>query len=115
MADQVNVDQVTPDQLFEQLPEYFQAEKAGATTAAIQFDLTGDEAGKYWIKVHDGTVETGKGDVENPNLTLTADARDWIKISFGQLDPTAAFMQGKLKIKGDMGLALKFQTMFKRP
>lgn len=115
MADQVNVDQVTPDQLFEQLPNYFQADKAGATNATIQFDLTGDEAGKYWLKVHDATAETGKGDVENPNLTLTADARDWIKISFGQMDPTAAFMQGKLKIKGDMGLALKFQTLFKRP
>jgi putative sterol carrier protein len=115
MADQVNVDQVTPDQLFEQLPDYFQADKAGATTAVIQFDLTGEQAGKYWLKVHDGTAETGKGEVESPNLTLTADARDWINISFGQLDPTAAFMQGKLKIKGDMGLALKFQTLFKRP
>jgi putative sterol carrier protein len=31
------------------------------------------------------------------------------------MDATAAFMQGKLKIKGDMGLAIKFQTMFKRP
>jgi putative sterol carrier protein len=38
-----------------------------------------------------------------------------VKIFTGQMDPTAAFMQGKLKIKGDMGLAIKFQTMFKRP
>jgi putative sterol carrier protein len=115
MADQVNADQVTPDQVFEQMPAYFQADKAGATTATIAFDLSGEQAGKYWLKVHDGTAETGKGEVENPNLTLLADARDFIKITYGQLDPTAAFMQGKLKIKGDMGLALKFQTMFRRP
>jgi len=33
----------------------------------------------------------------------------------GQMDATAAFMQGKLKIKGDMGLAIKMQSMFRRP
>ncbi len=115
MADQANVDQVTPDQVFEQMPQYFQADKAGNTTANIAFDLAGDEGGKYWLKVHDGTAETGKGEMESPNLTLSADAKDFIKIIYGQLDPTAAFMQGKLKIKGDMGLAIKFQSMFKRP
>ena len=33
----------------------------------------------------------------------------------GQLDGTAAFMQGKLKVKGDMGLAIKMPTLFRRP
>ena len=115
MSDQVNAEQLSPDQVFEQMPQYFQADKAGNTNATIAFDLTGESAGRYWIKIHDGTAESGKGEIENPNLTLTADANDFIKIIFGQLDPTAAFMQGKLKIKGDMGLAIKFQSMFKRP
>ncbi len=115
MTDQVNADQVTPDQVFEQMPEYFQADKAGNTNATINFDLGGDQGGKYWIKIADAQATSGKGEGENPNLTLMADANDFVKIIFGQLDPTAAFMQGKLKIKGDMGLALKFQSMFKRP
>ena len=115
MADQPSADQVTPDQVFEQMPQYFQADKAGSTNATINFDLTGESAGRYWIRIHDGVAESGQGEGENPNLTLTADAHDFIKIIFGQLDPTAAFMQGKLKIKGDMGLAIKFQSMFKRP
>jgi putative sterol carrier protein len=38
-----------------------------------------------------------------------------VKIATGKLDGTAAFMQGKLKIKGDMGLAIKYQSLFKRP
>ncbi|MEP7105021.1 MAG: SCP2 sterol-binding domain-containing protein [Chloroflexota bacterium] len=115
MTDELNADQVTPDMVFEQMPQYFQADKAGNTNATINFDLGGPNAGKYWIKIHDGQAESGKGEGENPNLTLLADAGDFVKIIFGQLDPTAAFMQGKLKIKGDMGLALKFQSMFKRP
>ncbi|HEX6548865.1 MAG TPA: SCP2 sterol-binding domain-containing protein [Candidatus Dormibacteraeota bacterium] len=115
MADQLNADQVTPDVVFEQMPQYFQPEKAGNTNATINFDLSGEKAGKYWVRIHDGQAESGKGEGENPNLTLSADANDFVKIILGQLDPTAAFMKGQLKIKGDMGLAIKFQSLFKRP
>ncbi|HEY1455222.1 MAG TPA: SCP2 sterol-binding domain-containing protein [Candidatus Dormibacteraeota bacterium] len=108
--------QLTPDQIVEALPKYFVPEKAGTTKATIQFDLSGQEAGKWWVKIHDGVAESGKGDPgETPNLTLLADSSDWVKIMTAQLDPTAAFMQGKLKIKGDMGLAIKMQSLFKRP
>ena len=115
MTDQLNADQVTPDMVFEQAITYFQADKAQGVNATFQWDLSGDQAGQWWIKVADGQATSGKGTAENPNVTLLADARDWVKISLGQMDPTAAFMQGKLKIKGDMGLALKFQSLFKRP
>ncbi len=115
MADQLNADQVTPSVVFQQLPEHFQPDKAGSTSAAIQFDLSGDSGGKWWLRIADGQATTGPGEVENPNLTMLADAGDFVKIILGQMDPTAAFMQGRLKIKGDMGLALKFQSMFKRP
>ena len=108
--------QLTPDDIVEALPKYLIPEKAGSTKATIQFDLSGDAGGKWWVKIHDGTAETGKGDPpEVATLTLLADAGDWVKIMLGKLDATAAFMQGKVKIKGDMGLAIKMQTLFKRP
>lgn len=108
--------QMTPDQIVEAMPHYLVAEKAGLTNATIVFDLSGDAGGKWWVKIHDGAAESGKGEPgDPPNLTLLADANDWVRIMTGQQDATAAFMQGKLKIKGDMGLALKMQTMFKRP
>jgi putative sterol carrier protein len=106
---------VTPDQVVEEMPRYFLPEKAGSTAAAIQFDLTGESAGKRFIKIADGHATAGQGEVENPNLTLIADSGDFVKIFTGGLDPTAAFMSGKLKIKGDMGLAIRMQSMFKRP
>ena len=115
MADQMNAEEVTPDMVFEQMPNFFQADKAGSTNATINFDLAGDEGGKWWVKIADGTATSGKGEAESPNLTLIADARDYVKITLGAMDPTAAFMQGKLKIKGDMGLAIKMQSLFKRP
>ena len=108
--------QMTPDQIVEAMPNFLIPEKAGSTNATIQFDLSGDGGGKWWVHIHDGKAESGKGDPGTPpNLTLLADAGDWVKIMTGKLDGTAAFMQGKLKIKGDMGLAIKMQTLFRRP
>jgi putative sterol carrier protein len=108
--------QLSPDQIVEALPKYLDPAKAGSTKATIQFDLSGESGGKWWVKIHDGAAESGKGQApETANLTLLADANDWVKIMMGQLDGTAAFMQGKLKIKGDMGLAIKMQSLFKRP
>ena len=107
--------QLTPDQIVEALPRYLVAEKAGTTKATIQFDLSGDQAGKWYIKVADGQASATEGQAETPNLTLLADGRDAVKIFTGKMDPTAAFMSGKLKVKGDMGLAMRMQSMFRRP
>jgi len=108
--------QLSPDEIVEALPKYIIPEKAGSTKATIVFDLSGANAGKWWVKIHDGAAESGKGEApETPNLTLQADSGDWVKIMTGTMDGTSAFMQGKLKIKGDMGLAIKMQTLFKRP
>lgn len=108
-------DELTPEQVFSEMPRYFQADKAGNTNATIQVDLSGEHPGRWWVKIGDGQAATGQGDVESPNLTLSADSADWVKIVTNKLDPTAAFMGGKLKLKGDMGLAIKFGTLFKRP
>ena len=108
--------QVSPQQVFDQMPNAIVPEKAGTTKAMIQFDLSGDQGGKWWVKIHDGKAESGKGDPAEPaNLTLQADSNDWVKIMTGQMDGTSAFMQGKLKIKGDMGLAIKMASLFRRP
>jgi putative sterol carrier protein len=108
--------QLTPDQLVEAMPKFLIPEKAGSTKATIQFDLSGDHAGKWWVKIHDGAAESGKGDApDTANLTVVADSGDFVKIMTGQMDPMSAFMSRKLQVKGDMGLAVKLQTLFRRP
>jgi putative sterol carrier protein len=114
MSDQTSAE-LTPDQVVGEMPTYFLPEKAGNTNASILFDLSGEHPGKRFITIADGRATAGQGEVENPNLTLIADSGDFVKIFTGGLDPTAAFMSGKLKIKGDMGLAIRMQSMFKRP
>jgi putative sterol carrier protein len=107
---------LTPDQIVEALPRYLVSEKAGTTKATIQFDLSGEHGGKWWVKIQDGKAESGKGEApDNANLTLVADSGDFVKIMTGEMDGMSAFMSRKLQVKGDMGLAVKLQQLFKRP
>ena len=54
--------QMSPDQIVEAMPEYLIPEKAATTKATIQFDLSGDAGGKWWVRINDGKAESGKGD-----------------------------------------------------
>src|SRR5579859_1492053 len=100
--------------VFENLCSVFQADKAQSDVAMIQFDLSGNGGGKYWVKVVNGTCETGTGDAPSAaDMTLLATADDWLAVSNGQLNPMTAFMQGKVKVQGSMGLAMKMQNWFK--
>lgn len=98
--------------IFPAMVERFIPEKATGVNAVILFDLSGDNGGQFWIKVADGSAETGVGEVANPAMTLKASADDWFAVTSGQLNPMQAFMTGKVKILGDMGLAMKMQTIF---
>lgn len=98
--------------LFPAMVERFLPDKAVGLSATIAFDLSGDNGGLFWITVMDGAADTGEGDVANASMTVKANADDWHAVATGQMNAMQAFMTGKLKILGDMGLAMKMQTMF---
>jgi putative sterol carrier protein len=98
--------------IFPAMVERFQPEKADGVNAAVQFDLSGENGGLYWLRIANGAAETGQGAIENPNMTIKAAADDYIAMSNGSLNPMQAFISGKIKVQGDMGLAMKFVSMF---
>lgn len=79
--------------------------------AVFQFELTGDNGGTFHAKVADGKAEVVEAAHENPNVTIIISLEDFAKMIDGQLNATSAFMAGKLKIKGDMSLAMKLQSI----
>ena len=87
--------------------------KIAAMDAGFSFDLSGDDGGPFHITLHDGTGRAGPGAAESPNVTITMKDTDFVDLATGKLDGTAAFMSGKLKIKGDMGLAMKLQGILR--
>lgn len=99
-------------EIFDHLDEGFQPDKAEGVDAIFQFVLTGDKGGKYWVKVANKQADVHQGENESPTMTITASAEDYIALVNGELNPMIAFMQGKIKVKGDMGLALKLQAIF---
>ncbi len=88
-------------------------DKVQGMNATYQFDLTGDGGGERWVKLADGTGEFGEGQATDPNITITMAASDFLDLVDGKLDGTMAFMSGKLKVKGDMGLAMKLQNVLR--
>ena len=103
----------TPTDIFTEINTRIQADpaKAAGNNAAYQFDLSGDEGGQYHIVFKDGKGDAGPGAVDDPNITISMAAADMVDMVTGKLDPTMAFMSGKIKIKGDMGLAMKLQSI----
>ena len=89
-------------------------EKAAGVDAVIHFKFTGPEAGEWNAVIRDGRADLARGIPNSkPTMTLTADSSDFINILTGELDGMHAFMQGKIKLAGDLNLAMKMMQMFK--
>jgi putative sterol carrier protein len=99
------------------IPEAFEEltlnpEAVAGVTKTIQWNITGDEAGVWAFQIVDGVGQLIPGGVEKPDVILTVSDKNWIAIGEGRQDPTEAFMTGKLKITGDMMLAMKIPQLF---
>jgi putative sterol carrier protein len=98
-----------PREFFETLESRVDESKAKGLTASYKFDIDG--SGTWLVDVDDGkvTVKEGDGDAD---CTISASSETFTKIANREQNPTAAYMSGKLKIKGDMGQAMKLQKLF---
>jgi putative sterol carrier protein len=102
----------TPQEVFDSMRGSFQANKARGVHARYQWDLSGPQGGEWWIDVDDGKYKMGKGKIDNPNVTFVAKDKDWVAVSNHQLGGTWAYLTGRLKIRGDQGLARKLGEIF---
>lgn len=105
---------LTVSELMSKMPGAFLPEKAQGVNAVVHFKFTGAEAGDWNAAIRDGRVEVTQGAPAEPaSMTLTADSGDYVRIFTGELDGMQAFMQGKVKLAGDLNLAMKLMQMFK--
>jgi putative sterol carrier protein len=102
----------TVKETFEAMASRFRADKSAGTSAVIQYDVSGEGGGTWHAVIKDGSCSVKSGPGTSPNLTLQISAQDWLDMLSGKQSGQMLFMSGKLKVKGDMGLAMKLGSMF---
>ncbi len=102
----------TVQEVFEQMVSRFRADKSTGTNAVVQYDISGEGGGTWHATIKDGACTVKPGAAATPSLTLSMAAQDWLDMVTGKQTGQMLFMSGKLKLKGDMGLAMKLGSMF---
>jgi putative sterol carrier protein len=102
----------TATDIFRNMPEQFKSDKAGDMDATVQFDLSGEGGGQWYVVVANGRADVQQGVTDNPKATIRMNAADYVDMTTGKLNPMAAFMSGKVKVEGDLNTVMKFQTLF---
>ena len=82
----------------------FQSGNVTVPGKKVKFDF--GDAGKIFL---DGAANTVSADDAPADTTIKVKLEDFVDMADGKLDPTAAFMQGKLRVEGDMGVAMQLQ------
>ena len=96
-------------EFFEGLEQRVDPAKTAGMSNSYVFEIEG--AGTWKVDVDDGAVRVTEGG-DGADCTISASEETFEKIVSGEQNPTTAYMTGKLKIKGDMGAAMKLQKLF---
>lgn len=100
---------MTVQEFFDALPTKVDPAKTAGMNNSYVFEIA--EAGSWTVTVADGAVSVADGE-HDADCTISATEETLLKIASGEANATTAYMTGKLKIKGDMGAALKLQKLF---
>lgn len=106
------------DQVFARFPEQFRAEKAGSRSARIDFHITGgpgDALDTYAVVVENGTCTVEKDPTAASDLSLQLGPAEFLTLITGTGNPAMMFLMGKVKAKGDLGLATSLSAWFEAP
>ncbi len=105
---------MTVAETFETMKSLFNPSAAAGLNKTIQWNISGEDAGKWAVKIVNQTCEVIPGGVEKPDLTLSMLDKDWLAIADGKLNAIQAFTTGKVKAAGDLSLAMRVNNIFPR-
>jgi putative sterol carrier protein len=103
-------------EIMENIPAAFAAGASKDVSAVVHFKFTGAEPGEWNATIQDGACHVAPGlPRSRPTISVVADSSDFVKIASGELDATKAYMEGKIKVAGDLLLIPKLIKLFKLP
>jgi len=100
-------------EVFEKMPQAFQANAAKGLNVVFQFNIDGPGGGNWYVTVKDGACEVVSGTSEKPTCTLMLAESNFANLMSGKLSGMQAYMTGKLKVSGDIMKAQLLSKLFK--
>ena len=102
----------TVKEILEKFERDFDPEAASGVDAVIQYHISGDDGGDWKIAIKDGTCTIDEGVHDDPKVVFRMSSKTWLGLVNKTVNPTMAFTTGRLRIKGDMGLAQQIPKFF---
>jgi putative sterol carrier protein len=99
-------------EFFQLLPAALDPDAAEDVTAVYQFDLSGPQGGQYSVQVKNGVCTVQPGGHPDPQVIIAMEGEDCLKLLNGKLNVPASVMTGRLRVSGDMGLAMQLRALF---
>ena len=103
---------LTARQIIEGMPNLFRPERAGRANAVVQFKLTGEGGGNWYVTIKDRTCTVDEGISDKPTATIQMEASTYLALSTGKLGSMKAFTSGKVKASGDLTLMKRMENWF---
>jgi len=99
--------------VFEGIQMMLSPEMVASVNGVFEFDFK--DGGVFFLDLKNGSGDIGAGKPEaGPDVIFTLKADIFVKMARGEINPTAAFMTGKLKLDGNLGIATKLETVLKQ-
>jgi putative sterol carrier protein len=99
-------------QALESLPRTVDSQKLAGMSTIAHFQVSGIENTDWTVSVDDGDVDVTQGAPLSADLTVMVASEDLLAMFNGALNPVAAFMQGRIKVEGDIMQAMRLQALF---
>ncbi len=99
-------------ELLQMMPLGLNRTAAQGLTAIYQFQITGPEEFTVYLKIEGGQCTLHEGTHGKPDVVIKSPADVWLAISRGEMNGQTAFVAGKYKVEGNVGLVMKLKGLF---
>jgi|SRR5699024_9482392 len=112
----MDIQALTVDEIWQEIDRLTEEnpDAIGNLEGIFAFQIKNDEVKSYSITLKDSKADISASLDEHADCILTMNEKNFKKLIDGSLNAPAAFMTGKLKVKGNMGLALKLESALKK-